>query len=449
MEDPRPSAGCRASLWRVVRATYLAGHVAGAVGWVLLLPGGFPAGHARFWANRALPAAVAVVAVAALALLWRRRELWSDRAALAFVAFWTALASSWLWTFPSSRHRAGALFAAVVVPQIAVALGAIVRARALRWGHAAAVVAGGLVGAAVPATQFAPPAATRPIDERVQDVRGLDVAKTCELTPNVRVDADRGVVRVTGAVTVQVAPLLTFRSRSPDRGWTLFARRRDRAGPARRRTGMSAADGSVSLGWEQDGPMRLDVARGDVPGAATLTAWTHLPEPVYSHLNDWCRIDVSRIAAPQLVFSPCPDTPLAVGGASDVLGRRARRFAYLDADSQFRVVEAASLEKGPFRTVAAGPLGAGEPLEISLLDGARRVARIVFQDWARQADTTNLSPTAGWGVPANAIEFVAGEIGGVSLHLSLAGTSIGRGWYSVGHAAGTYRNRMRIEVEPR
>src|SRR5262245_58504418 len=118
MTDPRPPSGCRAALWRVVRGTYLAGHVAGAAGWMLLSPGGFPASHARFWANRALPAAVAVVAVAALALLWRRRGQWADRAALAFVAFWTALASSWLWAFPLSRHRAGALFAAVVVPQL-------------------------------------------------------------------------------------------------------------------------------------------------------------------------------------------------------------------------------------------------------------------------------------------------------------------------------------------
>jgi hypothetical protein len=29
--------------------------------------------------------------------------------------------------------------------------------------------------------------------------------------------------------------------------------------------------------------------------------------------------------------------------------------------------------------------------------------------------------------------------------VTLAGTSVGRGWDSVGHAPGTYRNRMKIE----
>src|SRR5262245_32519370 len=237
MDDPRPSTGCRASVWRIVRGIHLFGHVTGAVAWIVLFPGGFPASHPRFWANRVLPGAVVVLSAAGLASIWRRREAWADRAALAFVAFWTGLACSWLWTFPSSRLRAGALFAMVVVPQSVVAVAAIVRARRLQRGHVAAVVAGAVVGAAVPATQLAPPAATRPVDETAQELRGFAVERdSVALTPQVRVDAHRGVVRVTGVVTAEVAPLLTFESRSPDRGWTLFARSRDRSGPAMRRS---------------------------------------------------------------------------------------------------------------------------------------------------------------------------------------------------------------------
>jgi hypothetical protein len=35
----------------------------------------------------------------------------------------------------------------------------------------------------------------------------------------------------------------------------------------------------------------------------------------------------------------------------------------------------------------------------------------------------------------------------VRIWLTLAGTSVGRGFDSVGHAAGTYRNRVRIEID--
>jgi hypothetical protein len=35
-----------------------------------------------------------------------------------------------------------------------------------------------------------------------------------------------------------------------------------------------------------------------------------------------------------------------------------------------------------------------------------------------------------------------------SLFITLAATSVGRGWDSVAHAAGTYRNRIAIEPGP-
>jgi hypothetical protein len=48
----------------------------------------------------------------------------------------------------------------------------------------------------------------------------------------------------------------------------------------------------------------------------------------------------------------------------------------------------------------------------------------------------------------NAIEFsLAGDAPGseAAIFITLAATSVGRGWDTVGHAPGTYRNRMRIE----
>lgn len=114
----------------------------------------------------------------------------------------------------------------------------------------------------------------------------------------------------------------------------------------------------------------------------------------------------------------------------------------------FRIVEATSGEKGPFRTLAEGPLGRAEELTITLRDEGRALARIVLGDWSAQADTT-LSPTAGWGVPVNAIEFsLSGDAPSspASIFVTLAATSVGRGWDCVGHRAGIYRNRIRVEA---
>ncbi|MGP0064916.1 MAG: hypothetical protein ACLQGP_15120 [Isosphaeraceae bacterium] len=73
--------------------------------------------------------------------------------------------------------------------------------------------------------------------------------------------------------------------------------------------------------------------------------------------------------------------------------------------------------------------------------------RLTLEDYAAQADTPP-SPTAGWGVPVNAIEFSLADdppSSLASIFVTLAGTSVGRGWDCVGHRAGSYRDRIRLE----
>jgi hypothetical protein len=84
---------------------------------------------------------------------------------------------------------------------------------------------------------------------------------------------------------------------------------------------------------------------------------------------------------------------------------------------------------------------------MTLSDGEEPVFRLTFHDWRSQL-STQLSPTAGWGVPVNAIEFSLQSDASdspASVFLTLASTSIGRGYDSVGHRAGVYRNRVTIE----
>jgi hypothetical protein len=150
-----------------------------------------------------------------------------------------------------------------------------------------------------------------------------------------------------------------------------------------------------------------------------------------------------------LEFSACAGTRVSVLPMDYPVGRPSR-FAYLDAQGFFHVVEATSGEKGPFRKLASGKLDRGTPLEITLYDAKRAIAIIVVEDWVSQV-STELSPTAGWGVPQNAIEFsLHGDSprSPASLFFTLASTSVGRGFDSVGHAAGIYRNRMSVRYLP-
>ena len=80
-----------------------------------------------------------------------------------------------------------------------------------------------------------------------------------------------------------------------------------------------------------------------------------------------------------------------------------------------------------------------------LSDAGGAACRLTFESWAAQA-SVEPSPTAGWGVTQNDVELLESSAAGQSaLFLSLAATSIGRGWDTVGHAAGTYRNVIRLE----
>lgn len=89
-------------------------------------------------------------------------------------------------------------------------------------------------------------------------------------------------------------------------------------------------------------------------------------------------------------------------------------------------------------------MGLEDPLTVTLHDEGAPLASLELKDWAAQASTA-VSPTAGWGVPVNAIEFSLDSEdprSPASFFVTLAATSVGRGFSSVGHAAGAYRNRL-------
>ena len=70
MASARPVPVWLRVLWRII----LTGHAAAAAGWMWMMPGGFPIGHGRWWANRALPLLVIAACMVGAWAGWRRRD---------------------------------------------------------------------------------------------------------------------------------------------------------------------------------------------------------------------------------------------------------------------------------------------------------------------------------------------------------------------------------------
>ena len=251
-------------------------------------------------------------------------------------------------------------------------------------------------------------------------------------------------------LSITVQPLLIFLSGSKDGCWSALVPARDRIGPEPRLRGYKR-DGEQSSAFLYElrgqGPAMLRV-QSPAGGSTKLEANTHLMRQVESHLNSYCDFEVRGHRRLWLEFSPSPGELIEVRRFDYPFGRPAR-FAFIEADRTFRVVEASNGEKGPFQTLARGRLGVEETLTITLHDRGRARARISLADWSSQADTS-LSPTAGWGAPVNAIEFSLADdspTSPASIFVTLAATSVGRGWDCVGHSPGTYRNRIELHGE--
>lgn len=398
-------------------------HAAMAAAWWWGMPHGFPLLHGRTLANTIGPGLVLGLGL----------SLRSSRAAGATLAgLWLGVALGLILAFPLSGPR---------VALAPLAVGLVLLAVTRRWPRL--VLAGALLGVALPFTQRGPEPDTRPLlppgaalpapfegwaagpgEGPAFEVRAAAESVGLELGPGRRVD---------------VEPLLTFTSRSPDRCWTLLASPDERRGPAR---GVERVSARLVDYASADGPAALR-ARAR-PGALEVEGLVALEGPVFAHLARASLVSVSGLAAPSVRFDACPGVDVELRESDYPVGRPAR-FACFDGE-RLRVLEATSGEKGPFRALAEGPLARGQPLGLTLLDGGAPVVHVAWLDFTAQAGL-GLSPTAGWGAPVNALELHLDRTprsSRVRLHAELAATSIGRGWDSVGHAAGVYRERLVV-----
>jgi hypothetical protein len=369
-----------------------------------------------------------------------------------FPAFWLGVALTARAIFPQSARLF--FLAPLGLGLVMLLLVCVAKPRPARWAWRVALAAAAL-GAVMPLAERGADPDTRPLEGVAPPLPDPLVPpaelRSIVLGKDIRLDPGDPVVTLNrGRMTLAVQPLLTFVSRSPDRCWTLFASRARRDGPRRRLIHLGRSDDVVRTIHRDDTTSWMETIVRD--GVLRIDSRTHLASAIYSHLNTFTELTISGHRKLAVGFSPCPEKviefkPFAIQGSAP------SRAAYLDADGTFRVVEARTAEKGPFKTIAKGHLGRTDPLTIRLYDQEKPAFDVTLQDWAAQAGV-QISPTAGYGLPVNAIEFwIDGESDRASagMWITLAATSVGRGWDSVGHGPGTYRNRLtvrRIDANP-
>lgn len=427
---------------QLVWSTLLAAHLALAIVWLWLMPGGFPHAASEFWVNQVAPWVVLVWAIIALIGRSIRGGTIVPPLLLAIPAFWIAFGASARIHFLISS---GALWAVALSAGMVLAMlwfREHAARRELRWMIPFVVALALWAGWRTPITQRAPDASTRPTATAMPpaptgsaDSKIIRFGKDAQLRPA----EGRLVVRRDDHL-LTIAPLLTIESRSPDRAMVSLAPPEENRATARRLDAVSHEGARWTMHYRGDAAMLEASATRD--GAIELDAHTQLTEDVYTHLNTYAELALRGHKHLTLRFSPVPTLRVDVPPFTE----RAR-FAYLDEAGLFHVAEAHNLEKGPFVDLGTGKLGREEPLVIQLYDGDTLIYTVRFDDWTRQLSTA-LSPTAGWGVPVNVIHFMRASDAldaPAMIALSLAATGIGRGWQSVGYKAGVYRNRMRIE----
>jgi hypothetical protein len=412
--------------------------------WSRAAPRGFPTDHPKFWANEVLPLALFVpCAVGAFAALVDRRHL-----LLLFAAgvgpLWLAAAVAGRLLFPVS------LSSLFLLPLALGALAAVAwfaaRSGASRfawpWAVASflAAAAGAALGILFALAQRAPLPGTRPLSDPMPSIPVTPQPPPSVAVRGARLDLWHASLSLPcGGRELEIEPLLRFYGRSPDRFWV--------RGPRQRPDLVPVAVRPRGEAWEikYSGTIERFLSIAPEGRGFSIEGWARLEAPFYSHLNAFATLRLRGAKHPALLFSPTPARPIDVLFAEYPRGAPQRQ-AWLEPTGTFRVTQASDADKGPFRTLAEGPLARDAPLSITLLDAQTPLCRVTLEDWPRQL-SVDLSPTAGWGAPVNAVEFSLVQ-GDVMVILTLAGTSVGRGIDSIGHTAGVYRNRLRVEPLP-
>ena len=430
---------------QLIWLTLLAVHTGAAAVWWWLMPGGFPGSSSEYWVNQVVPLIAVVVLLTALFARGRFNHIVLPAVLAAIPAFWMAFGISARLVFDDSFRSlwnlpfiGGAAVGGLWVHQFRLRLVA-------KWLVPLLVVPAILAGWSFPGSQRAPDPATTPVGaafDKPPAGAALD-RKVIRLTKDAQVRPDDGRVVVRrDAMILNVQPMLSFANRSPDRCWTALAPEGTSTATSRIFVAKLHDGARFRLWYRDEDASVLDVSAAR-DGAVELDARSRLVHAVFAHVDTYAELTVSGHKKLTVAFSPLPQQRIEPAPATGAV-----RFAYLDAGDTLHIVQASQRQRGPFTELAAGRLKRGDPLVLTLYDGDKAAFSVTLDDWAAQA-STQLSPTAGDGLPVNAIQMVRGgepESAPVLITLTLADTSIGRGTQTVGHAPGVYRDRITVRL---
>ena len=422
--------------------TLLAVHTGAAAVWWWLMPGGFPSSAPEYWVNEVAPIFCILILLTALFARGKFSHAILPAVVAMIPAFWLAFGISSRLTFDDSfgsRWTTAFIPAAIVgglwVNQFRLRL-------TVKWLVPLFVLPALIGGWLLPGTQRAPEPSTTPRGESFaaaapgpSDQRLIKLTKEAQIRPG-----DSRVVFKRDKMILNVQPLLSFANRSPDRCWTSLAPE-GTSTPTNRVLESKVHDGGRWIFSYKDEDKSVLEVSATRDGAVQLDGRSRLPKAIFSHGNTFAELTVQGHQKLTVSFSPLPDRRIEVPPAG-----QPARFAYLDGNETFHVVQASAEQRGPFTEIAAGRLKPGDPLVVTLYDNGKAAFAVTIDDWSAQA-STQLSPTAGSGLPVNAVELQRGgepESSPALITLSLASTSIGRGTQSVGHTPGVYRDRITV-----
>lgn len=457
-------------LWCIV----LAGHAwAMTLWWWPMRAHGFPITHLRFWMNQALPWILSALCLAGMVLAWRRQSRLFSLIVLTIpIAYASAVLAGLLvfpesavcdvrrmldpsWLYDSFLFRYG-LWLPFLLWAASLGLLAVFTVWRRRGPPAVlglAAATGACLGFTFIWALRAEDPSTYPAGQMLPSLpEGCESMQPDQvfLADDMTLDYETGTVRLSHqGLEIAVRSTLAFYSVSLERGWTLFASPQWRKKYKIRFASVYHHQDEFYLKYEGGNQALVRVKGSRQKGEPVeIETWTSLPEPVFSHLDSFTEVSVGDYNDLSISLSPFPEERFELRRHSHPDYWIHQGFAYVDAHNRFHWAKGAREEHGPFRYLAHGRLAREDPLILTIFNEDRAVCRITLYDWSEQASTA-LSPTAGWGVPANAVEAFVGPTSKdnvASIVFQLAATSIGRGYDTVGHKAGAYRNRMTIEL---
>src|SRR4030095_14769477 len=308
----------------------LCGHVLMAALWWWIMPRGFPLGHARFWANSVYPWVIIGLVVVAWSVMRGGRSL----VLTAIAALWLAGAVSSRMTFPETFSLLwvvplviGAAFAAVCIGMEKI--GGIKR-RGLTMLFAGF---GAVLGALFPMTQkaHAPNAQPSGADMPRYEASDQDTPIKAALGRRIGVYTRHGEVSMeSGDAGLDVIPLLTFDSRSPDGCWTLLGPGFGTQGPIRKVIGMNSTERELRVSNQDEDLTTLEVRADESGKKVELVSRSRLTGSIWSHLNSFAELRFLARGRISITFSPCPNTPIDVLESDYPIGRPQRVSSLYD-----------------------------------------------------------------------------------------------------------------------